>query len=124
MIFVSSYTSRLLRKAEIEQEIVAWEQRVDEAEFRRSELQAELDYVNSPAYLEEAARDQLDMAREGDTVIIVVPTGSTLTPGDSEVDGDNTRTMDSGGSEMVRAMAGSRDSPTWRQWIALFAGEE
>lgn len=114
VVFVSSYTNRLARKAEIEKQIAEWELRIAEAELHQQELQAELDYVNSPAYIEDVARNHLDMAREGDTVIVVVP--GTPTPEFQE---------DTGEPDVENAESSglAADEPTWRQWFDLLLGE-
>jgi cell division protein FtsB len=115
VLFISSYTNRLMRKAEVEREIVAWEQRIAEAEMHQQELQAELDYVNSPAYIEDVARNQLDMARDGDTVIIVLS------------EDDDSPDL-AGFDESMPAVSdaedpGSPEEPTWQQWITLLTAE-
>ncbi len=115
VLFVSSYANRLARKEEVELEIAQWEQRIAEAELQQRELQAELDYVNSPAYIEDVARNQLDMAREGDTVLIVLPGNPEADAGDSP---------DSAGADGAAVHSSARDEPTWRQWISLLSGEE
>ena len=115
VLFVSSYTSRLLRKAQVEQRISEWEQRIAAAELRQLQLQAELEYVNSPAYLEQVARNDLDMARDGDTVIIVV--AGTVTP-------SGAGSLEDGMTEGTGAPVRLPGEPTWKQWITILAGEE
>jgi cell division protein FtsB len=115
VLFVSSYTSRLVRKAHVEQEITEWEQSIAAAEQRQLELEAELDYVNSSAYIEERAREELGMGREGDTVIIVV--ASTEVPEMPVAMYETTVDKTSSGSA-------SPAEPTWRQWMMILVGEK
>lgn len=115
VLFVSSYTHRLMRKAEVEREIAEWDQRIAEAERHQQELQAELDYVNSPAYIEDVARNQLDMAREGDRVIIVLAGESAPESNDSSGSAEN---------ETATSISGIPEEATWRQWVDLLSGED
>ena len=104
-----------MRKAEVEREIVEWQQRIAEAERHQQELQAELDYVTSPAYIEDVARNQLDMAREGDTVIVVVP-------GDAPEEAESATTSDTQNESAINST--ELQKPTWTQWFELLTNEE
>lgn len=55
----------------VEERDELWEERVG--------LLAELEYVQSPAYLEKVAREELNLAKPGETVVIV-PEGQVSEP--------------------------------------------
>jgi cell division protein FtsL len=119
--FVASYTGRLRHKADVEQEIAALQQRIAEAEQHQQELQAELDYVNSPAYIEEVARNELDMAKPGDKVIVVVKHDAEATPDEAAPD---VAASGAPAPEEYPVDSGSLDEPTWEQWLDLVTGNE
>ena len=56
----------------------------------RENLLKQYQYVQSPFYLEEVARDQLHMSKPGETVVIV-PEGAVATPGASNQETGDSR---------------------------------
>jgi cell division protein FtsB len=115
IFFVASYTGRLRHKAEVEREISALQLRITEAEQHQQELQAELDYVNGPAYIEDVARNQLDMAKPGDKVIVVVNHGAEAAA---------EAALDEPAPEGSSVDRSGLDQPTWEQWLELITGDE
>lgn len=47
------------------------EKRREEASSRKEELEKRLEYVESEEYLEKVAREELNLAKEGETVVIL-----------------------------------------------------
>lgn len=70
-----------------------------EAEHTR--LQKELEYVQSPEFIEKEARNRLGMAREGETVIIIPNDKFQMTNGNTEKRIQET-------------------IPNWKKWWRLF----
>ncbi len=114
LIFISSYTNRLVQKAQIDQEIQEWDQRIAEAEEQQLELLQELAYVQSDAYIESAARNDLDMARPGDTVLMVMD-NANIPPQPVVTQPDTVE---------VTKQPENNTSPNWLQWITIFVGDD
>ncbi len=112
LLFVVSYTGRLVQRSRLQAEIQQWEERLAQEQARQLELQAELTYVSSADYVDEVAREELEMVRPGDTVIVVlegtpIPT-PTVTP-----------------TPAPATMAPETSSaPPWKQWWGLFVQQE
>ena len=69
---------------------------LSQAHEENNRLIDELEYVQSPAYIEKQARDKLNMARSGETVVII----PDITPPSDE-------------NNDVKV-------PVWRQWAEVF----
>ncbi|MGL4650804.1 MAG: FtsB family cell division protein [Caldilineaceae bacterium] len=105
-LMIVTYAARLDERDGVQGAIA--EQRVlnEEAKQRTAGLQRELLSVNRPAYVDEVARRDLGMGKEGDVVIVAVTaTGAT----------------DAGQS--AREQAPALLQPIWRQWLTLFTPE-
>ena len=138
LIFVISYVGRLSRRASLRAEIVAKEQLIEEAVERQFELEEYRTYVGSDAYVEEVMREEFGMAREGETLMVLVDPPSLPTPtpdpGPGAVpDSDPSEgaalqlepALDMAeGADPDGSVKGGQavDEPTWRQWISFFAG--
>jgi hypothetical protein len=136
LIFVISYVGRLSRRASLGAEIVAKEQLIEEAVERQFELEEYRTYVGSDAYVEEVMREEFGMAREGETLMVLVDPPSLPTPtpdagegvapplgpavdlAEGAMEGAAASADPDGGVESGQAA----DEPTWRQWVSLFAG--
>lgn len=72
----------------------------------REKLKKEKEYVQSPFYLEEVARNELHMSKTGETVVII--------PGDLVV----------GGEEMSRSQAHVVEKENWQKWWEVLSGNK
>ncbi|MCX6043885.1 MAG: septum formation initiator family protein [Chloroflexi bacterium] len=106
LIFIVSYTARLAKRAQLGVESHQWEERIEQATQKRLVLEAERQYVDSDAYVQKEARDELGMAKAGDSIVIVIP--STPTP---LIPSPEPQT------ETTTKVAGQAN---WQQWFELF----
>ncbi len=72
------------------------------------ELQAELDYTSSDAYVEEIARERLKLVQPGEAAVVVLPE-----------EGD---TQAASGDTALPGGAEEAPLPYWRQWADLLLG--
>ena len=117
ILFVTSYSSRLQRLAQVEGEIDYWKQEIAGEEQRNAELTAEIGSVDSPDYRDEIAREDLGLSMPNDTVIILVE----ATP--AAAFSDSPAPVASAGAEMPPAPT-ETGKPVWRQWLAVLTAEE
>ena len=107
-IFMIGYASRLAKKTALEAEAVHWEGKIDQANQHHLILAAERDYVNSDAYIEKEARDELGLAKQGDELVIVVASTPTpFVPDQAEKPVEQKKV----------------ETPNWRRWFSLFLPE-
>ena len=82
--FGAGYVSRRWQLQAVQAEMHQWQATVAAEATRTQRLQAEMQTVQSPAYLEEQARGSLDMVRPGDVLVVPVaaptPMASLATP--------------------------------------------
>lgn len=88
---------KLLKSAE---EMKLAEQKVERLEKESQELAQKKEFYQSEAFVEQEARDKLNMAREGETMVV-------LPPNIKEVLGEKENLP-------------SATQPYWRQWLSLF----
>ena len=79
-----------------------------DSQSRHAALEARLAYVQSDAYVEEIARTQLKWAREGETVVVVMPTPQAQSQ--AQADGQ------------PAAINGVVPESPWQAWWLLFFG--
>ncbi|HHW09869.1 MAG TPA: septum formation initiator family protein [Firmicutes bacterium] len=72
IILFVSYLSTFITIAGLERQILGIKKRTAELEQRNKQLQAELDYLESDAYIEAEARELLGMVKEGETAYLLV----------------------------------------------------
>jgi cell division protein FtsB len=77
LFFIASYIGRDLEYRAAVAELQWWEARVSAEQARGALLQQELEWVQSDAYLEEAARRELGWVRRGDTLVVPVSVAGT-----------------------------------------------
>ncbi len=109
LFFIASYIGRDLEYRAAQAELHQWEARLVAEQARGERLQQELQWVQSDAYLEEAARRELGLVRRGDT--LVVPVASAATP-------QATPAAAAPASSSVAAPS----QPPWQTWRDLFFG--
>jgi cell division protein FtsB len=109
-LFVYSYTARLAEKSRIDSEIVAMQARIDEAKNEQYALDAQLEELNQPDYIDGVARTKFDRAKPGDKILVIIdePAVSAAT------------------AELPVAAAATsnpidyRNFPVWQQWVVFF----
>jgi cell division protein FtsB len=82
LLFVLTYAGRLARKTRLEVELARWETKIEQAKNHQYELQKELRYVQSDAYIEKLAHDEFGMVKSGEELVVIVPVDplAALTP--------------------------------------------
>jgi cell division protein FtsB len=108
LFFVAGYASRLAERARLEGELVGWQARVVQAQGRQAQLQAQLAYVESDAYVHKQAREQLGMVLPDDELVILVertPAPPTPTPL---------------AAPATPVQPSPAETPIWRLWWELF----
>jgi cell division protein FtsL len=104
LLFVVGYASRLTEQTRLQVAIARQEARIVQAQQKQARLQAELTHVQSDAYVEQVAREQLGMVQPGDQLVIrVAPPPEAVQPAPEP---------------SVTAM--SPMPPPWQQWLELF----
>ena len=103
--FIISYAGRLAKKAQLQAEAAHWEERIEQANQRRLVLEAERQAVDSDAYVQKKARDELGMAKPGDSIIVVIPSKPTVLA--------DPVTNQSQPTQVIM-------EANWEQWFALF----
>ena len=102
-LFIVSLIRNILRINQANKEILEAEERVDEAIAENNELKAKVEKLRSSEFQEAQLRDKLDLAKEGE-IVVVLPD-----------------------EEILRKLAPKRieeenilPDPTWRRWLKLF----
>ena len=73
LLFAITYAGRLARQAALNREVARWEQKNIESVKRQHALEAELRYIQSDAYIEELAHDELGMVKPDEELVVIVP---------------------------------------------------
>jgi cell division protein FtsB len=89
---------RLLRAGE---QVKKAEEKLEEQEKEREELVGKKEYFQSPEFVEEEARNKLNLAREEETIVILPP---------------NVEEM----SEWMEQEDREEELPNWKRWWRLF----
>ncbi len=109
LFLVVDFARRTAATYRVKSEAVRLEEEVAAARTRRQALQARLSYVQSDAYIEEIARTQLKWARQGETVVVVMPTPQAVPVPSSE-------------GKPFAATDGATPQSPWQAWWRLFFG--
>jgi cell division protein FtsB len=111
-IFIYGYVQRANRMAQIDIQIRQMEQRIADAHRERAVLEAELRYVATDDYLDRVAREELGMAKPGETALVVLDAPSPVA---------QVRPSSSAVSELPPDLTNRtlRPSP-WLDWLDLF----
>lgn len=126
IIFVSLFMIVSLSRSVVDlwerRSILVQEQmRLSEAQKRHDELSDKLQKVQTPAFVEQEARERLGMAKEGETVILMDTTGEDERPADAKAMAgrlkteDRGRKTDDGGQKTEE-----RKESNWKQWWGVF----
>lgn len=102
-LFIVSLIRNILRINQANKEILEAEKIVDEAIAENNELKVKVEELRSPEFQEVQLRDKLNLAKEGE-IVVVLPD-----------------------EEILRKLAPKRieeenilPDPTWRRWLKLF----
>jgi cell division protein FtsB len=107
LFLVIDFGRRTASNYQIRAEETRLENELAASQDRHTALQARLAYVQSDAYVEEIARTQLKWAREGETVVVVMPTPQAP---QAQADGQ------------PAAINGVVPESPWQAWWLLFFG--
>lgn len=111
-LFAYQYAGRLRQLAAVEAEALAMRMQVEQAQHRQQRLDAELAALDDPEFLDRVARQEFDMAKPGDQVVVVIKeTPSAPQPGAAV----NPLPTNQGATVI--------GSPVWRQWVDFFAAD-
>jgi len=98
--FIVKLRGDLLRLLRATQRIKVEEERILKLEEKRRELSQKYQYYQTPEFIEEEARNKLNMARPGETIVIIPPNlNEIINHSKSQV---------------------NSPLPNWRQWWNLF----
>ena len=70
LFFIVSYAGRVMQRTYLETKVVHWEAKIAQAEANTLALAAERSYVESDAYIQEKARNELGLVQPGDALVI------------------------------------------------------
>ena len=97
---IISLSRNIYRLLQAGNQVKLTEQNLEELEKEHQELQEQRDYYQSEEFIEEEARNKLNMSKPGETVVILPP----------NISGSSGETASSEISEI----------PNWRKWFNLF----
>ncbi|MBP9669829.1 septum formation initiator family protein [Candidatus Woesebacteria bacterium] len=104
ILLIISLVRGIQLSARSKERIERMQQTKEKLLVEREKLKQEQEYVQSPFYLEEVARNELHLSKEGETVVII-PESIILGEGNSS-------------QESVI----SRDKPNWQKWWGVVSG--
>jgi cell division protein DivIC len=112
-LFVYSYTSRLMEKAQVEAQIAEVQARIVEAKTEQEKLLKERKALDQPDFIDRVARRNFGMGRPGDKVVVLIkgPASAPVAENVSAVPSTVVSSLDVG------------NLPVWRQWVAFFTSE-
>jgi cell division protein FtsB len=103
-LLIVTYAARLDERDGIQEAIVAQQALNEQAIARSAALQQELTAVTRDSYIDQVARTQLGMGKEGDVVIVAVAPAPNAAPAEGQ----------------SPARPPTQWQPIWRQWLILF----
>jgi hypothetical protein len=113
-LFIYGYTSRMDELAGLQAEMVAIQSRIDHAKQEQTKLVDERAYVTSPEYLNRTAREDFDMGKPGDRLVVPIPPeGGTSVTGGMAVAAASV-------PETTALAFDPHDLPVWQQWVTFF----
>jgi len=100
MVFIVKLTGDFLRLIKASQRIKLMEEKVLKLEEKKKELSEKYQYYQTPEFIEEEARNKLNMAKPGETIVILPPNlGEVLSRPKTQVE---------------------PPIPNWKKWWNLF----
>ncbi len=106
-----AFLGRALENYRLEQRALAVKQEIKALEDQNKELKELVAYMSSDAYVEKVAREELLLAKPGETVLLPVPVTKPLTPSPA----DTPRP-----SPTYETNPASSPEPRWTRWWRLF----
>lgn len=100
IVLIINLSKDILRLLKAAEELKLVQQRIEKLEEERENLVEKKEYYQSEAFIEQEARNKLNMVKEGETIVI-------LPPNIKEVLGKKEASL-------------SEPQPNWRQWLELF----
>lgn len=85
IVFVYGYIQRAQTAAAVQEEIQQKQAMISSANLRTAELEAELSYVSSEDFLDKIAREELGLAKPGETALVLLDAATrneSMTPAD------------------------------------------
>ncbi|HIQ05846.1 MAG TPA: hypothetical protein EYH31_09160 [Anaerolineae bacterium] len=73
LVFLANYASQLVTSSAVRAEELYWRQEKEKALARQRELEAYLEYVRSPEYIESVLRGGFGWVKDGEKLIQIVP---------------------------------------------------
>lgn len=109
LAYLSFGTARkALEVYQLNQQASQIRQEIAQLKDRNAELRRQMEYLQSPEYVEKVAREQLNLVQPGDTpLVLVYPTGKEPAPQPTP----------------VPAQKQTAPSPNWQRWWGFFFGE-
>jgi hypothetical protein len=77
---LGSFIGQVNTAAQMDRSLAAEQANIDKLATENQQLQTTVAYVESPAYAEQIARDQLGYARDGDTILLPILPPETPAP--------------------------------------------
>lgn len=108
LLFIISYTSRLVEYSRSQALLLHWEEQIDEAKERQLTLVTQHEFVYSDEYVDRIAREDLGLAKQGDKVIVVIPNAE---------DTSGLAKAEVSTAEQTQNLI---QMPIWQQWLELF----
>lgn len=113
---IVSLTGELRETLQARSRVGELENKREELKKKQESLQGELQYVTSEYYVEQVARDELHLSKEGEEVVIIQ---------DKKLNGNNDRETQRQAVLGESKSVGFRKIATnWRQWFNVFFGRE
>lgn len=86
--FLATFATNFVRDRQLNSQEARLQADIDSMQERYERLQALEDYLKSDEYVEDVAREQLGLVKEGETAFVAIPTQPTPTPvpGESDLD--------------------------------------
>ena len=126
LVFVASYTSRLTEYRRLQTQKASLQAQIVDAEARGRQLLADLSYVKSNEYVEAVAINELDMAKEGVTVLTIIdepvqPEIDLDAPSEAEIE---SAVIEQAETAQATSDRNNGDASGWRQWLSIFSATD
>lgn len=82
--FLATFTMNVIQTRQLDGEETRLMAEIDELSARHERLKELEEYLNSDAYIESVAREQLGLVKEGETSFVAISTVPTTTPAPGE----------------------------------------
>jgi cell division protein FtsB len=117
-LFLVRYGQEVLAEHDLNGKIVAQQRANEKLDEENKRLEAALKYYLSDKYIEQRAREDLNLRRPDEEVLIPVLDTSGQEPGGSAGTDSNGAQVEGGSQEAKRALD---EEPNWQKWLDLFS---